>query len=473
MEFSEIENLYRLAINYKFPIEEIYDKDMVNKMIKSVNTHRFLLNDICKNRCTFQLTGNNFVNQQYARCLDCFSADNEGACLYCIKTCHAGHRISPMSSGIFFCDCGANNCKIVPKIKDHLKDMKDMKGQPSSNTFFNQLSPIMEKNYVCSPFNIAMAMAMVQYGASGNTEQELSRVFGKKYTIDELSAVMKLFNNGTTKIANAIIANKNMPIKATYFNAMRNLALVSSEDFMYPRHIADQVNSFIESNTNGLIKDVIGEYQITYETMLIIISTIYFKANWDKQFDKNKTYMDQFYHENGASLVSMMTQTDKFPYYEDADYQTLEMPYKYNEYCMTIVLPKNDTTFKNKIPTNMWLNSFSKTKVKVCFPKFTQRKNMNLVPSLKKLGINDVFTEKAQLDGLTDEGGFVSEIIHEAVVIVDEEGTEAAAATVVLMTKGLSISPPIPVFNANHPFGYCIKHIPTNTILFAGEYHGF
>lgn len=465
MEFSEIDNLYQLAINYKFPIEEIYDKDMVDKIIKTVNTYKLLLNDICKNRCTFQLTGKNFVNQQFARCLDCFPADNEGACLYCIKTCHAGHRISSISSGIFFCDCGAKKCDIDTP-------MKDTNRQSLDNTFFNHLSPIMEGSYVCSPFNIAMAMAMVQFGASGNTKQELARVFGKTYKADELCAIMDSFNNETTKIANVIVANATMLIKPTYLEAMNQLALISIEDFTYLEYIANKVNDFIESNTNGLIKNVISESQISIETMLIIISTIYFKANWAKQFDKNKTYTDQFYHENGASLVSMMTQTDTFPYYEDTDYQTLEMPYKNNEYCMMIVLPKDDMTLKNGIPNNMWLGSFTKIKVKVCIPKFTQRKNMNLIPLLQKLGINEIFTTKAKLDGIAYEGGFVSEIIHEAVVIVNEEGTEAAAATVVFMSKGLSIAPPIPIFNANHPFGYCIKHVPTNTILFTGAYHG-
>ena len=199
------------------------------------------------------------------------------------------------------------------------------------------------------------------------------------------------------------------------------------------------------------------------DTMMLILNTIYFKANWSKKFDKKSTTKMDFV---GGKQVDMMRQVEKFNYYEDDNVQIVQMGYVGDDFSMVIILPKSnlDLVGLNKVlkPEYFNLTKSASKRVDLYMPKFTQRSKMGLIPNLQKLGVNDLFNN-ADLSLIGDKI-FVSAIIHEAVVIVDEEGTEAAAVTAITVT--LRSAPKLTLFKADHPFIYYIKHNKSNLILF-------
>src|SRR5205807_2089078 len=165
------------------------------------------------NRCTYEVTGNKYEMQYFAHCLDCFPKSNEGACLTCLQLCHAGHKVGPLKQGPFFCDCGiSNKCKISKNFKPLDKDdPMDLDGkswdqgdpmcydgktpnviQPNCKSEFmacNHLSEklfnVMDQDRIFSPMSIAYALALVHFGALGNTDKEITNLFAKKHSLED------------------------------------------------------------------------------------------------------------------------------------------------------------------------------------------------------------------------------------------------------------------------------------------------
>lgn len=341
----------------------------------------------------------------------------------------------------------------------------------SSNVLMNKLATIMEKESVCSPMSIAFILSLLHFGATENTEKQLTDLLTTKNTLTDLEKIFEMFNNDVVKMANAIIVNKDLPVKEEYLNLVGKLALISNDDFSDVSNIVTKANNFIESNTNGLIKNIVKEEMICMDTIMILINTLYFKAPWLTQFMKYMTNQKSF---NDNKMVNMMHNTEYFPYHEDDMVQVLEMPYKNRDYCMGFILPKQNNV-EVCHPYLMNNKEYSWEYVDVSVPKFQQRKNIDLTGYLQKLGVTDIFGGESKLQNMTLMQAFISTMIHEAVVIVDENGTEAAAVTVAVCMKESMCTrndPEPKIFNANHSFVYYIKHKPTNTLMFVGDYHG-
>jgi len=236
--------------------------------------------------------------------------------------------------------------------------------------------------------------------------------------------------------------------------------------------IANKVNKFVEHNTHDLIKDIIEGQDISSDIAMILVNTIYFKASWENKFDAHDTKKELF---NNRSQVDMMTITANFKYYEDKNFQILEMPYEGDQFCMVFILPRDLSN-----PTNNFNNCngyiLDYDMIEVHIPKFTQRNKINVIPYLQKLGVNDLFSaDLARLTNMCASSSvYVSKMIHEAVIIVNETGTEATAITMVEFNDECCMEGPEPskVFYANRPFMYCIKDKLTDTTLFGGWYHG-
>jgi len=159
-----------------------------------------------------------------------------------------------------------------------------------------------------------------------------------------------------------------------------------------------------------------------------------------------------------------MTQTDFFPYYENGEVQILQMPYYNMDYTMGFILSKEDEIILTNL-SKIISNDFSTTQVEVHIPKFTHRTKLDLTTVLQKIGLGDIFVQCARFDEISDHGLYISLMIHEAIVIVDEN--ESSIPT----NPSITVSNPI-IFYANRPFIYYIKHMPTDTILFIGNYEG-
>jgi serpin B/serpin B11/12 len=353
------------------------------------------------------------------------------------------------------------------------KSFKVAEQNLSSNVLAQKLSKVTEPNTVYSPLSIAYILSLLHLGAVNNTETQITNLMTRKNSLDNLFEWSSIFNSDNVKLTNAILVNQMMPIKKEYLQIIVQLAHVSNENFSQPDAIVRKVNSLIEQETNNLIKDILKEEMIHDDTVMVLINTIYFKIAWDKPFKKQLTRKEKF----NQTQVDMMTQTQNYPYYEDQDIQLVELLYYDGLYRMGIILPKENVPM-SQCATYLGQNiSCNHTSVEVHIPKFTQRKKTDLVPLMKKMGVTDLFSQEARLDNMieiTQPVTYVSTMVHEAVVVIDEIGTEAAATTVAVMRlESCSRTKREPVvFYANHPFMYYIKHVPTKTLLFVGDFHG-
>jgi serine protease inhibitor len=335
----------------------------------------------------------------------------------------------------------------------------------SNNQFAWLLFDCLEKNTVFSPISIAYILSLLHLGAVGETERQISDV-KRKLSVQELAAMVSLFNSDIIKMANAVIVNKTMQVKVDYLQMVGDLAKIILEDFSNPISIANQTNAFVEMNTNGLVKDILKPEHISMDTLIVLINTLYFKTVWKSQF--NKTFTRKEYFNNTKNTVDMMRVTGDFPYFTNSDLQIVKLPYEGDQFCMGFILVKKDRQIKTLDLPAVLQNSFRTREVEVNIPKFTITSEVDVVPGLQKLGITRLFDSgKSELDKIGGSGTFVSAIKHKVTVIVDEAGTEAAAATAAVVMRKCMSYPEL--FYADRPFVYFIEHIPTGTLLFIGD----
>ncbi len=343
-----------------------------------------------------------------------------------------------------------------------------------------------EKNLFYSPASISIALAMTYAGARGNTEKQMADVLNFTLPQDRLHlAYSKLIENLKSakdyelSIANALWLQKDYKLLQEFLNIMGKYYKGGFNEVDYigdPQGARIKINDWVSKETKEKIKDILQPGDITKLTRLVITNAIYFKGKWLTEFDKEFTRDEDFYLINGQKTkVKMMYQENRFNYYENDDLQLLEMPYKGDKVSMVIILPKTGkfVTVENMMDEKKlqeWLKNAMKTKVKVYIPRFKFTQMFGLSEDLSKMGMEDAFDEnKADFSGINGRKNdlYISKVIHKAFVEVNEEGTEAAAATAVILdTKALIEEL---VFKADHPFIFFIRDKETGSILFMGR----
>jgi len=438
--------------------------------------------------CTYTHTKKKHQIQYWRRCLDCHNP-NQGVCLSCCECCHKGHNLGPLVHSNFYCDCpSTQKCTLcitkppVPPITEKINT--------GINSAAVQLFDAFGSNKVFSPLSIAIALSLVHHGARNETENELTKFFGTKYHMPDLLKIFANFNIPVVKVANVLYINQNVvhAINTDYLTSIKPLAMCRSENFKLENEIRETINTFIETNTNGLIKNPITPGSIPSNAVMVLINTVYFKCSWLKPFKKEHTKLDiDFTSEldGKVSKVPMMHKTAHFNYYHTPTYHMLEMPYEDEDFAMGLVLSRDASVNPSQQIYLDVLSNFkyhtdklTSTKVELFMPRFTHRTKIGLVPHFKKLGVNTLFDQYASdLSGILPSAGeaafklYISNAIHEAVVIVDEEGTEAAAFTAMTVSAAC-VQPDPPMFRCDRSFMYYIRHKPSNIILFVGDYHG-
>lgn len=341
------------------------------------------------------------------------------------------------------------------------------------NNFNFKLAKLLDNDYVYSPLGITFVLSLIHLGTYENTEKELNSLFEYNYKINELNDIYNIFNNDNIKMSNALLINDRHDINNKYIDVIKHLILIKYFNDDNLQRVVKEINTYIAKNTNNLIKKIIDSTDIDIMTQMIIINTIYFKANWKYKFDKNKTKkmlfngnLDKNININNDEkiYVDMMHIDDRYDYFETDDIQIVEIPYDSNKYVMGIILPKNNNLIHSLTDNidldyfNNLVNSLSMEKILLYLPRFKHKKTIRLVPFLKKFKNSDTF---------------LSDIVHEAIIIVDEDGTEAAAVTTeILLGCALSSKMTPIIFKADHPFIYYIRYIPDNIILFYGLFYG-
>ena len=348
-------------------------------------------------------------------------------------------------------------------------------------------------NLFFSPFSISSAFAIAYEGARSKTADQIGSVFhypaetqqlrmGYSRSIAHLAGGDRNF---TLCIANALWAEKTYPFLPAYTDTVRHwyAANATSLDFIgQPEESRQTINKWVAERTNNKITDLLAPGTVTPLTRLGITNAVYFKGTWSLQFDPKNT-QDADFHSSPAKTVSvkMMEQTAgeaRYPYAETGDLQMLSLPYKHgigSGLSMVVLLPRNSSLAAAEAaldPENLPALEQTATtrRVMVYFPKFSTRTDYSLAGPLAAMGMPDAFGSAADFSGMDGTRNLnISSVIHSAYVNVDEEGTEAAAATHIMMGAGAA-APEMPVvFRADHPFIFLIQDNDTKTILFIGR----
>lgn len=334
-----------------------------------------------------------------------------------------------------------------------------------------------DQNYMISPFSIKMAMMMAANGANGYTQKEILSALGVS-SIDEYNQkandIITKYNSNkdvNLNVANSIWLNKTEAMGANFKDTYKKIisdfykgvAMEENADI-----IASKINDFIAKETNHKITNVLpAERPAGFLSALV--NTIYFKGSFENQFDTANTKKDTFTDRNGnKSEIDFMNQTKHFGYYENDGVQMLKMNYSGRDIAMYILLNDDD----KDVDINDIISKMEYKKVSVSMPKFKTEFTKSFVDVLKQMGINIAFTNAADFSNMFDNvEAHISDVIHKTFIEVDENGTEAAAATVILMTKNsLPMPEEIKEFKANKPFSYFIRDEVSGEILFLGEY---
>lgn len=346
-------------------------------------------------------------------------------------------------------------------------------------------------NTFYSPLSISSALAMTYAGAKGETAEQMQStlhygpqvvLFHSQYgnMIDSLSS--KKGQDFEMKIANAIWVQDQYKLKNFYVETVKkdyNSEIRSMDFINSPEASRDTINYWVEKRTTGRIQDLIPSGMIDNMTRLILTNAVYFNAEWANKFNKELTKKDEFYClDNKIVHTEMMYQRHHHPISQTKDHTILEIPYEGYEYSMLIILPNDHDGLidlsKNLTANDIIAHDKSKKRedVLVYFPKFRLETNYELNKYLSQMGMPLAFSGGADFSNMT--GGkdlMISSVIHKAFIDVDEEKTEAAAATAVTM-KMTSMAPvqkaPLE-FRADHPFMFIIRSKKDNAILFMGQ----
>ncbi len=341
-----------------------------------------------------------------------------------------------------------------------------------------------EGNLFFSPFSISSALGMTYAGARSTTAEAMEDTLhiglegdtfheqfgmltrdldGDKGRGYELSIANRLFGQTGYTFGTDFLA-----INADHYGAP-----LEELDFgADPEAARVHINDWVAEQTKDKIDELLVPGVITGDTRLVLTNAIYFKAFWLTQFDEDDTYDGTFRAPSGDVTVPMMNMEIEVEYSDDDEVSVVRLPYEDDEVSMLLVLPHDEDgladveAMLSPEQIDAWADSTHPTEIWMAMPSWEMRYKLSLVPALTDLGMGEAFDSfAADFSGITDTGMFIADVIHEAYVKVDEEGTEAAAATAVVMEDGAVGD----MFVADHPFLYIIRDDLTGSVLFMGR----
>jgi len=351
---------------------------------------------------------------------------------------------------------------------------KDAKSADFLGNLLAEITTGTVTNKILSPTSIRSILELLYIGSGGQAEKQLQTCLNssKDDAYGRLAKTRTFNTSNCVKICNIIYVPGSVALKTNYLKLLDGVAEFDKLDLSVPGKEVARINKLVETKTNSMIKDLLTDDSINGNTRMVALNVIYFKADWKYKFDKKKTIKGyNFTALTGKTTkVAMMTQKKKMHYYcSDDVHQVLELRYMGDEFSMGFILPKDPKTVP-QVGTSMineYVQRLKKRELTVCIPKFVHETSFNLIPVMKNLGLNSLFTDldlSAMMDGGKTQ---VTTFVHKAKIIVDEEGTEAAAATAVCCTESCTKSTN---FIADHTFMYYIRHVATGEILFTGYF---
>ena len=344
------------------------------------------------------------------------------------------------------------------------------------------ISKVDQSNVFISPLSVSIALGMAWNGAEGSTRTEMETALKMSgMSIENINEYYKIMlkslptvdSSTTLKIANSIWYRNGFQIKQPFLDINKAYfeAGIRSLDFSATWAV-DTINGWCAQKTNNLVKNVLTE--IPDNAMMYLINAVYFKGLWTIPFEKKGTYLTNFTNELGQkSEVNMMSKIDTFSYCSDSYAQYLDLPYGNKDFSMTVILPASGKTTSDVLDyltTERLKNAIKNLQLQevlVNLPRFKAECSYELNDPLKAMGMKNAFDDTADFSKISDEALSISAVIHKTYVEVTEEGTEAAAVTIIeIITTSM---PDYPAFVVNKPFLFLIREKGTGVILFAGK----
>jgi len=389
-------------------------------------------------------------------------------------------------------DAESGELPAVANVIERLNGEADVRvAENATNAFavdlYRQLST-REGNLFFSPFSLSSALAMTYAGAEGQTAAEMAKVL--HFPTDQMplhrafGAITRTLDGVGAKgacelsVANALWPQKDYTFLEDFItiNKMCYGAELTPLDFIGATEEArTTINDWTEDKTQGKIKDLIPAGVLDPLTRLVLTNAVYFKGQWAAKFDPART-QDADFHVSPTETVTvpMMSRKGTVGYLESETLQGVELPYADDELSMVILLPRAQNglaEFEASLSSeqlDQLLTEIHTRDLIVMLPRFTMTQQFRLKDKLTNMGMPTAFSKAADLSGMTgDRDLFISAVLHKAFVDVNEEGTEAAAATAVVVALK-AVSMPLE-FRADHPFLFLIRHRPTGAILFMGR----
>lgn len=393
-------------------------------------------------------------------------------------------------------------CMSISSARAELRSEDQAKAVSGTSRFTLDLHKAIrdrDGNIFSSPLNVAAALEMAAVGARGETAAQIQRTLGlaplDQRAPEALGSLLESLHSGANPAdadedreaaglwtANAVwIDEREKPLDD--FTAALDRAFGAKPRVVNfaqsPDAARATINRWVEDQTRDRIKDLLSPDHVTADTAVVLTSAIYFKGFWARPFPKAATSDDQFHPSKGESVpVKMMNQTATFPYFENDSLQAVALPYKDGSLSMLVLLPKSaeglsDLEASLSVETLDAITSNPQPKrVKLSLPRFTSTVEFELADVLAELGMPLAFqANKADFSGFTGEPNFfISAVVHKAFIEVEEEGTEAAAATGVIAARTSAMLPTDEiVFRADRPFLHLIRDNETGAILFIGR----
>lgn len=351
---------------------------------------------------------------------------------------------------------------------------------------FNTATKDKDGNVFISPTSIFTALAMVYNGADGKTKEEMSKVLGvEELTLEEVNkANASLMNmlyeksEGTQlSIGNALWINEKYNLQNNFISSTKDYFNAKTEkvDFTDSK-TSDVINDWVKDATNKKIKKII-DVPLAPDLAVILMNVIYFHGSWEQKFDEKETKDDSFYLEEGTVEVPFMELEEDFDYLENDIFQAISLPYRDSEMSMNIFLPKENVSLielEHKLTNDSWQQwntAFNRMDGTVLLPKFQMEYKTELNKSLGDLGMASAFeADNANFTKVIrgEQKLTLSTVVHKTFVTIDEEGTEAAAATLVAKDTSSQQSSETFYMKVNRPFFFTIQDNETGIILFMG-----
>ncbi len=414
------------------------------------------------------------------------------------------------AAALIFAFCLAASGQTQPSDETKEKEKKERKliaavaksGNEFAFDLYAKLAAKNKGNLFFSPASIHTALTMTYAGARGTTAEQMAKTLHYTLKDDELppafALLIKKLNTPRLDrekqpvyqltIANALWGQQGCPWVDEFLKVMKDSYGAPLHELNFkeqPEEARETINKWVEQQTKEKIKNLIPEGSLNETTRLVLTNAIYFKSCWQNPFEEKRRTKDRPFKLTAEEKINvpMMRQKNLLGYIATDDFQAVELPYCRNELAMFIFLPKKIDGMaemeKNLTAENLqkWSTEQMKTEeVELSLPRFRIESSFSLGETLQAMGMPDALDiAKADFAGMCTNAGknilSISEVIHKAYIAVDEEGTEAAAATAT--TMGTTADGPgrsqLKVFYADHPFVFVIRHKDTGSVLFIGR----